>query len=221
MTRLKDLTFESGATTGSDAFTSVTGSPTIDTSGKIKGPNSFRCNWAAASNVYGRCDFTASSPMYVSFYLVLGAAPAATFRLLNGQNSVSQFDVRLTATPTIQFRNGGSTLYTSPTLSTNTIYRFGIYYKCETTQGVTTDGVMEVYSASGDDDFGAYKARNGAITMATSNAGLSRIDFGMSNAASASGDLYFDDIRIDDAIMPGASLALPKPFVAFSPIIRM
>lgn len=219
MTRREILLEQASGVTGTDAFNSSAGSPTLDATGKVRGVRSVRCNWATAVNTNVVASGLSYADAYYTFYMLIGAAPAATFRMVQAQNGGTQWDIRMTTTPTLQFRWGSTILYTTPTLSLNTVYRIGVRYKCETSLGAA-NGIMEVYYATGDDLYGAAKATSSVVTMVTTNAAITSVNFGQSNAAASSGDVYFDDVRFDEAEMPGPTYVVPHagvpiPFFTF------
>jgi len=205
-----------------DGFnTSGGGGMTVTAGFLLRGPNCVRCNWTASANITNTINDISGSDVRISFYFSVATGPTATCRVAQFQNGSTQFDIRLLTTPTLQFRWGTTTLYTTPTLNLNQLYRFGIRYKCESSLGAA-DGIMEVYMANADEDFGAAKASSTVVTMTTSNAAINFFNFGHSNAGSVSGDIYFDDIRItDEQYMPGVSVAPPPPFPLVATVYHM
>lgn len=221
---VRSATFDfSGAIVSStDGYNSTSGTaPTLDTTGKMRGPNSAKHLWAASANSSGGITITAATEMYCQFYFMAVTVPTATCRVGQMQNSATQWDIRYGTAPTLAFRWLGNTLYTTPTLTLNKVYRFGVHYKCESVLGAA-DGIMEVWMADGDDAYGAPKASNTATGNVSDVSGITTCNFGHSNAASVSGEVWFDDIRITNELyMPGVSIAPPPPFPLVSTVYHM
>ena len=201
MTRLKDATFTTGTTTGTDAFGSVSGA-TVDTTSKIKGANSARTNWSASANVTGSFTSLGASELFVSLYIQVAARPpSGSPRVITFSNGSTQCNIVLTSTGTLQFKNNGTTLFTTSALTNGTTYRLGIHLKVSSA-APTADAVFELFFATGDADFGAAVYSNSAQTMNTTNANFTSMVLGQNNGSSASGNVYWDSIRIDTTAMP-------------------
>jgi hypothetical protein len=201
--RLKDIIFENGSLTdATDGWDSTLGTPTLDTSSQIKGVNCMRCT---AVGDFGREDFTASNTLYVSFCLKFTTLPASTqtrtLRLFQGSTTqlcglrvVSTGKARLVDAANVQIGSDDTLVMTA-----GSIYRLGLRY----TAGTGANGIIEAFSATGDNNFGAAFA---STSVDASTTPANRIDLGQ-NASGTVCDVFFDDIRIDTAAMPGPSIA--------------
>lgn len=203
MTRIKDATFEAGSLTGTDGFTSTTGSPTLDTSSKVRGVNSARTNWASATNMFGTVSGMNNGELFISFYLLIGALPSSgSPRVITLSNGSTQLNFTLSSTGTLAARQNTTALGSLATgLTTNTVYRVGIHAKVATALA-NADGVYDLYFANGDTAFGAAVISSSTITMNTTAANFSSFVLGMNNGVAATGDIYWDSLRIDDTAMP-------------------
>lgn len=197
MTRLKDITFESGSLTGTNGADSALGSISLDSASAVKGTYSAR---GTAAGDFVREDFTAVDTVYVSMLLKITTLPASTqSRILFIRNVLSgiQCSVRLTSGGKLQLRDAGNTQVgsdSSTTLSTGTIYRVGLRY----TKGTGSNAILEAYVAADGVAFGSAFASTSA---ATNTAQADRVEAGQSTGGTAS-DHFIDNIRIDDAAMP-------------------
>lgn len=197
MTRLYDATFESGSLTGADGFTSITGTPTLDTSSKIKGANSTAV--PATLAYYGRFSGHSETEVYISFYINIAAYPASNDRIVYVTNNTSGLlRIVLTSAGRLQLQDGGGTNIgsTSAILSLNTVYRIGIRYK----QGGGSDGIAELYLATGDGSFATVTAVSNHNATLTNN----RIDIGNTNTGGGVASFYIDNVHIDTVSMPSA-----------------
>ena len=203
MTRIKDATFEAGSLTGTDGFTSTTGSPSLDTTSKVRGVNSARTNWAASTNMNGTVSGMNNGELFISFYLLIGALPSSgSPRVITLSNGSTQLNFTLSSTGTLAARQNTTALGSLATgLTTNTVYRVGIHAKVSTALA-NADGIYDLYFATGDTAFGAAVISNSTITMNTSAANYTTFVLGMNNGVAATGDIYWDSLRIDDTAMP-------------------
>jgi hypothetical protein len=203
MTRLKDATFEAGSLTGTDGFTSTTGTPALNTSSVIKGANCAEMTWVNAQEK-GTVSGISETELYVSFYFRVTSLVA--FRLLNIINGATQINLQLDANGRLRVFNNTTNLFNTANgaIAINTTYRIGVHVKVATASG-NSDEVVDVYLATGDADFGTsiYSASN--LLMNTNNNNYSSVDFGNTNSTSTSATAYYDDIRIDTVSMPAAS----------------
>lgn len=210
MTRLKNATFESNAITGTDAFTASSGSPTVDGTSKIKGTYSARTNWATSANVNGTISGLSETEMWVSFYLRPEAfPPTGSSRVVTFSNGSTQFNLTLTSAGALNARMNSTTIQNGfATLSLNTNYRIGIRVKCSTALA-NADAEIDVYVVTGDVAFpGTPTLANAASTMNVSNGAFTQVVFGQNNGGATSGDLYWDNIRIDNVSMPTDDVAV-------------
>jgi hypothetical protein len=203
MTRIKDATFEAGSLTGTDGFTSTTGSPTLDTTSKVRGVNSARTNWPSATNMNGTVSGMNNGELFISFYFLIGALPSSgSPRVITLSNGSTQLNFTLSSAGTLAARQNTTALGSLATgLTTNTVYRVGIHAKVSTALA-NADGIYDLYFANGDTAFGAAVISSSTITMNTSAANYSSFVLGMNNGVAATGDIYWDSLRIDDTSMP-------------------
>lgn len=198
-------TFEAGNVTGTDGFsTSGPTSPTIDTTSKIKGANSARFNAASAVNIQANITGLSLSEAWVSFYMVWNSLVTASVRLLNCTDSASRGDLRPISGGKIELRNGSTLIGTSATtFVAGTLYRIGFHEKQGSTAS-STDGVLELYIAQGDADFGAPEVTSS--TQVTTNNAITQFSFGNTNSTATAVDFWIDDIRIDNAQFASPSI---------------
>lgn len=209
MTRVKNATFESNAITGSDAFTTSTGSPTVAAGSLIKGTYAARTNWSASANVNGSITGISSGEWWASFYIRVAAYPASTARIFSTTNGSTQLNFTMTSAGLVAVRQNTTGLGTLATLSLNTTYRIGVHVKIASDIAVS-DAVADVYiTAAGSPDaaFGAAVISNAALTMNTINNVFTNAVFGHSNGAAATGDIYWDNVRLDTVSMPTDDVA--------------
>ncbi len=207
MTRIKDATFEGASLTGTNGFTSTTGTPALDSSSKIKGTYSCECSWVNATK-FGTVSSLSISDLYISFLLIVHTTPGSTVRLCNLSNGTSQFCVSIDSSGRLLFRNGSTTVYTGTGLTTDTIYRIGIRQKVSTGAGSgNADSIVEFYWVADGAAWGtpAYSASN--AQMATSNAAFTSVTLGNTNSSTTTGDIFVDNLRIDDAALPTDDIA--------------
>ena len=201
MTRLKDATFEAGTLTGTDAFTSTTGSPTVDTTSKIKGANSIDFNWSGA-NEFGTVSGLSANELFGYFYIRVITRPGSDVRILNTSNGSSQMSIALSSTGTLKFRNNTTVLFTSAALTNDVIYRVGFHQKVSTAIG-NADSIIEGWVVAGDAAFDGTNLVGSTSNnlMNTSAANFTSVTAGNTNATN-SGQFYLDNLRIDNATMP-------------------
>lgn len=205
MARLKNATFDSGTVTGTDAYVSSAGSPTIDTSNNKCGHgNSVRHNWTASANVTGTISGLSATELWVSFYYNVATKPASGApRIVTWGNGSTQWNIVYnTSNGTLNFRMNATTVATAflnPTVGTT--YRIGIRVKNSSSEAAA-DAEYDIYTAVGEAAFGAAVASGTAVTMNSSNAALTNVVFGQNNGSSPSADMYFDSIRVDNSAMP-------------------
>lgn len=203
MTRQKDITLEGNSLSGTNGFDSTSGAEiSVASSTPIKDSFYARvvCTGGAAS--YGQEDYTASNDIYVSSYFRFPTNPAGVINFLEVRDaSAALARVRFTTTGGASLRlvdSGGSTVGTDFAVTANTIYRVGLHYGL----GSGANGVVEMFVATGDNAFGAAD-RQSLVNTGTTQA--TRLRAGVTAAATFTID--FDDLRIDDASMPGPSVA--------------
>lgn len=209
MARIKDITFEAGSLTGTSGFsTTPTGTVVLDTAAPLKNTTSVRVNPASAAVSYGQVDYTATADLFVSMYVRLVATPSVATRIIVSlvTNTV-RGNIQLTTSRTLVLRNGSTTIGSaSATLALNTLYRVGFR------QNAT--GTLEAYLAEGDAAFATPFASSTTLAAATQ---ANRLRIGSNEAATV--NLLLDDIRIDDAAMPGPSssggAASPTPVIVW------
>lgn len=197
-------TFEAGTLTGTDAFDAMTGTElSVTTSAPLKGTRSVLSTWVAGSSygTFNATTFTASgkATLYGYLYLNVSALPSAEQRLVLGLNGTTNLlQIAIMSTGALQLYSGATVVGTSATgtLATGTTYRVGWRY----TAGTGTNGVVELYLATGDAAFGAalLSTSAGAMTLAVTD-----LRVGMTTAIALAGKL--DQIALDDATMPAPS----------------
>ncbi len=202
MTRLKDILLENGTLTdATDGFDSTLGTPTRDTGSTLKGVGSMRCT---AVGDFGREDVTASDSLYVSAYLKFTTLPAsAQTRLMFIRNGTTALcGLRVTSAGKVQLRDAANTQVGSDSttvITVNNPFRVGLRY----TKGTGANAVLEAFIAANDDAFGAAFASTSADTGTAQG---NRVEIGQ-GASGTVCDVYVDDIKVDDASMPGPSVA--------------
>lgn len=209
MTRIKDATFESNSVTGTDAMSSNSGA-TLNSASLIKGTYCLRTQWATAVNVNASITGLGSnSELYTSFYVrVAQIQTSGTPRLVTASNGSTQWVIDMSTAGAMRIRNNGTNLATILTPTLNTTYRIGVYLK-PSSAAAAADGILRVWVATGDAAFsGTPTYENTAYTMNASNANITSIAFGQNNASGNLGDYYWDDIRVDNASMPGPSVVV-------------
>lgn len=212
MTRLKDATFEGASLTGTNGFTSTTGSPTLDSTSKVRGTYSARTNWASATNMNGTISGLNEPEIWFSFYIYVAALPTTGApRVVTVSNGSTQFNITLNSSGVLTARlNTSNQAPSIGTVSLNTAYRVGVHLKVSTAAG-NSDGVMDVYFATGDAAFGSPILTTSSVLMNTTNANFSSITFGMNNGVATTGDVYWDSIRIDNVSMPSSDGSTDTP----------
>ena len=211
MTRLKDATFESNALTGTDAFTTTTGSPTIDSTSLIHGTYCFRTNWASATNMNGTVSGLSATEIWISFYIRVATLPSTGApRVVTTSNGNTQFNMTINSSGVLTARNNTSNLSSIRTLSVNTTYRIGLHLKVST-GAANADAVYEVFSAVGDAAFGTADLSLSNQVMNVNNNAFTTVVLGMNNGVATTGDIYWDSLRIDNASMPASDGATDTP----------
>ena len=192
MTRLFGLGFEWQSNTSGVEAQTFTGTTSISTAIKNGGAASMRSNPTAATG-YVQHQFRADAvaDAYVKCYLYIATLPGATVTIMAYGDSSDFYGskVRLRSDGKLESNQSdlSSPVTGTTTLSTATWYLVEMFYN-ETTNQVTVklNGVEEI-AASTVNDIG----------------GGGRIRIGCSDSATA--DLYFDDIVVDNAAYPGPS----------------
>jgi hypothetical protein len=193
-TRIKDITFESGAlinaTMGVD---STSGSVTLNSSTPLKGSYSASLTNASSSSLQE--NFTAADDVYVSFALRIDALPSTSARIAFLSNAGTTIgNIQLMPDGKLQLRNGSTTIGTSTAaLSTGTTYRVAIHQK----KGAGGNAVLEAYLANDGAAFGSPFAASAAGTWTTP---ADRLRFGATSGGALT--VTFDDISIDTAALP-------------------
>jgi hypothetical protein len=207
MAPLKDITLEAGLTDATNGFDSTQGTCALDTTSKIKGVNSMRCD---AVGDFGREDVTASDSLFVSAYVNFVSLPGTTqTRILFIRNGTTALcGLRITSTGLVQLRDAAGTQIgasSGTAITTGNPFRIGLHY----TKGTGANAVLEAFVASGDTAFSAAFASTSADTGTLQ---ANRIEIGQ-GASGTVCDVYVDDVKIDDASMPGASVASGMLFI--------
>jgi len=212
MTRLKDATFESNALTGTDAFTTTTGSPSIDSTSLIHGTYCFRTNWASATNMNGTVSGLSATEIWISFYIRVAALPTSGApRIVTTNNGNTQFNMTLNSSGVLTARNNTTNLSSIRTLSINTTYRVGLHLKVST-GAANADAVYQVYTALGDAAFSGTPDFSSTVeVMNVNNNAFTTVVLGMNNGVATTGDVYWDSLRIDNASMPASDGATDTP----------
>lgn len=199
MTRFFDATFEGASLTGANGASSVVASPALDSTSLMKGTY---CIGYSASTQYARFDITASDDVYVSAYIYLTSV-ANSIRSIYITNGV-RLDIRSNRALRLADSGGTQIGSDSAVLSLNTLYRVGVHWRKAT--GAGNDGQAEAYvTATGSPD-AAFGSAFASSTTLTQTAQLSRVDVGNTSGATAN-SWNADDIRIDNASMPGPSVS--------------
>lgn len=211
MTRLKDITFESGSLTGTDGADLSAGTGGVVTPG-LKG--SYAAKYTAG-NSYIREQFSAVGEIFISFYAYIEATTSSTGRiaeLRNGSASAGP-SVRYSNNGQIRLYNqGGAQVGSGVAVSLNTLYRIGLRYKA----GTGANAIGELYVATEDNAFPG--SPNASYTNGTETDTVTETRIG--SPTSTVIDWRFDDVRIDDAAMPGPSTSDPPSRPPTSLLIR-
>lgn len=198
MTRIKDITFESGSLTGTDGFDSIVGSNASLSTPILKGSYTASVSVTAALSSYGQEDFTATNNVYMSVYVRVSAISTSNFIFCDirdaGGNTLVR--VRITSTGAFRLEVGGTTIGTDYAATVGTMYRIGLVYN----KGTGANAVGQMFVAVGDAAFGAAHASTSSSAL---TAQATRIRCGVTSSG-AIVDLVFDNLRIDDATMPAA-----------------
>ncbi len=214
MTVIKTCDFESGSTTGADAFSSVTGVPTINSTSLMKGVDCVDCTWVSAT-VFGTNSGLNINDLFISFYFRITTLPASSVRILSTSNGTTQGNIIINTNGTLSVRNGGTVIgSTSPGIVVNTTYRIGFRYKCSSALA-TPDAIIQSYFAYAEDQFTAPYVSQSDQLMVTSNANFTSTTHGNTNSSTTSSTCFIDNIIIDDASMPGASGPFADPGQSF------
>jgi hypothetical protein len=197
--RLFTSGFELQTTTANKEWTSFTGAGTIGTTIKRSGAASYEAN---ASNEYADIEFRAAStnPLYVRFYLYIATVPNQIVDIFHYWDAVTnpiQELMRLDSTGHLQLWNGTQQLgNSSAALSTATWYRVEFSY----------------YDADGGYCYAFLNGKQFASGVCGNLNGGTDAYFGIIGTVT-SGDLYFDDIAINDDQLPvyNSQTSLPGP----------
>jgi hypothetical protein len=193
-TRIKEITFESGAlVNATNGVDSTTGSVTLETGVPLDGGYSARI--ANAGSSYLQEDFTAADDIYVSFALRLNALPSADMRIALFSNAGTTVgNLYLRTNGALRLRNASTTIgVDSAPLSVGTTYRVGFHQK----RGSGGDAVLEAFLAANGAQFGPPFA---AISSGSWTTRADRLRLGAT--ASTAINAIFDDIKLDTAILP-------------------
>jgi hypothetical protein len=199
--RIKEITFEGGSLTGGTAGADkVSGAVTLETTAPLKGSYSARVQNLAS--VYLEESFTATSDLYVSFYIRLNALPTADARIFLVSNAGTTVgNIVLRTGGRLRLRADSTTVGAdSAVLTAGQLYRVGVRQK----QGASGDGVLEAYLAAADAAFGSPFASTSTGAWTTP---ADRVRFGATNTGAV--DIVFDNVILDGAGMPGPSVQRP------------
>jgi hypothetical protein len=184
MARLWSCGFELQSTTSLMEWDTTTGSPSINTSTKRSGEAALRCN-TTSTTAYISHRFRSNDleDVYIRFYLYIATSPSVTTTISDyGDGSFQASKIRLRADRKLEVTYNNLTVSGTGTtvLNTGQWYRIEYYYD-ETNNKVTLkiDGNTELNAVSNNDVGGGGFVRFGVIDSATA-------------------DLYFDDIAIND-----------------------
>lgn len=212
MTRLKDITFEGGTLTGTDGADSSSGTGIAVTStNPLKGGYSAD---VTGINSYVQEDFTGVTTLIASFYLKVKALPGSTISFFQPRSGggAAGGSVRLRTTGLALFNTAAAQVGSTYVLNAGDIVRVGFRH----TVGTGANGILEMFVALNDDEFGAAYA---STTTDTNTANIDRIRCGAVGGTLP--EIVFDDLRLDDAAMPGPSIAsgLSRPALIVTPDI--
>lgn len=204
MTRLKDILLENGTLTdATDGFDSTAGTPSLDTTSKLKGANSILCS---AVGDWGEENFTGVDTLYVSAYILFSGLPATNqsrvLRIFNTTDILCT--IYISSAGAIQLRDTTNTQIGSAsgvTVTINNPFRIGLRY----TKGTGADGILEAFAAAGDDAFGAAFA---STSTHVDTLQANRVRAGQNTGGTVC-TVYVDNVRIDDAAMPGPDGGAP------------
>jgi len=195
--RLRNVTFEDGALTGVHGGDSMFGTPFLATGasalsgtaslGTDKGPSGIQVDVPTLDEVYATTLARGNGFGLSTDYTLLSFVPESggTIAELHVQANVTGISLVLVV--------GGIPVDPGAPVTINTTYRIGAHLR----QGTTTK-LIEVFLAPAGTAFGA--------PFASSSIALGRtigVRIGSLGTSSTNGKLYFDDLFIDTASMPG------------------
>ena len=195
MARLYESGFELQSVTAGMEWAAVTGSPSINTTTKRSGSASLRCN-TSATTAYVQHDYADETTIhYLRAYIYIASMPAGlTTILANGDNADSYTSrIRLNSNGTLELWSDTAQIGSdSSALSTDTWYRIEWSYDDANANNTATayiDGVQFATGNSGD------------------NAGNGRLRVGVQDSATM--DIYYDDIAVNNSAAGGTETGLP------------
>jgi hypothetical protein len=137
----------------------------------------------------------------VKFTTLPASAQTRTLRLFQGATT-QLCGIRILSTGKARLVDAASVAIGSDSvlsMVTGTIYRIGLRY----TKGTGANAIIEGYVDTGDNNFGSPFA---STTTDTGTTQANRMEIGQAAAGTVC-DVFVDDVRIDDAAMPGPSVA--------------
>jgi len=196
ITRVKDITFETGSLTGTSGFGSTTGTVTLETGSPLKGADSMT---VATGTSFGTQSYTATDEIFISLYVRLAAIPAGQVRVVRITDAgTSVGALTLETTGKLTLRSGTTSIAATPTaLVVGTLYRIGIHQK----KGTGGNAVLEGFIATGDAAFTTPFATSSTQTFTTQ---ADSVQIGATTGTA--GSMTIDDIRLDTGSMPGPSI---------------
>lgn len=188
--------FELQSTTAGVEWTSVSGSPAIDTTTKNGGAASLRVASLSSGTeesltyAFEATSTNTNGPLYFRSYLYITTAPGSANRIISVKNSSGTAIVYLTLDNSRLLRlydEDGIVGSASSALSTSTWYR--IEFKLDATGSGSTDVVEARINGS---VFATSSTRNLSTGVRTLTVGAN-----INSEANTTGDIYFDDIAIN------------------------
>lgn len=194
--------FEGGAndtviTTANTIFDNKSGTATVTFNNDAKEGSLSMQVVASAQDAILRADLTASSTLWICYYLKIVSAPSTPTAITNWFSGTTKIgDIRLAADMTIGLRDGNASLWTSSALALNVWHRIAI----KVTPNTATGHRIKIYSGANLDSGTASQDSGNLSATAAAVSSVDNVRFGLISADTAT--LRFDRLRGDDAAEP-------------------
>lgn len=194
-------------TTANTIFDNKTGTAAVTFNNDAKEGSLSMQVAASAQDAILRADLTASSTLWLCYYIKIVSAPSTPTAITNWYSGTTKIgDIRLASDMTISLRDGSAGVWTSTALVANVWHRVAI----KITPNNATGHRIKIYSGANLDGSTASQDSGNQTATAAAVSSVDNVRFGLISTETAT--LRFDRVRGDDATeptgMPGGALTV-------------